>query len=77
MTKSTDEIMEWQGREQSSIEPYCTGYLWVLDGEPTPGPAIQQLPYVQQQSLMEGIDAARAALRHSTNRYSPNRVTQG
>jgi hypothetical protein len=38
MTRSTDEIMEWQGREQSSIEPYCTGYLWVLDGEPLPHP---------------------------------------
>ena len=72
--KSTDEIMGWQGREQSSIEPYSTGYMWVLNGEPAPGPAALQLPYVQQQSLMEGIDAARHAQRHSSNRYQPNRI---
>jgi hypothetical protein len=74
--KSTDEIMEWQGREQSSIEPYCTGYMWVLDGEPQPGPAVLELSYDQQQSLMQGIDAARTALKHSAAPVLLNRVTQ-
>ncbi len=76
--RSTDEIMEWRGREQSSIEPYSAGYMWVLDGEPKPGPAALRLPYAQQQSLMEGIDAAaRAALRHSAAPRQPNRLTRG
>jgi len=75
--RSTDEIMEWRGREQSSIEPYSAGYMWVLDGEPEPGPAALRLPYAQQQSLMEGIDAARASLRHSAAARQPNRLTGG
>jgi hypothetical protein len=74
MAKTTDEIMGWQGHVQSAIEPYCDGYLWAFDGEPDPAPVIRHRPLCEQQSLQQGIEDGRQALRHSSNRYSPNPV---
>ena len=72
--KSTDEIMGWIGREYSHIEPYCDGYLWVLEGRPNPTPDFKYHYLNERKSLQEGIEAGYQALNHSANRYSSNRV---